>query len=166
MALPNPTSLVATIPYTKFTTTVTAWVPTIATQSAPTLAEINAGKNLTPEITAISGFDLAVADLANPKAGSNFTGNLPGRVTPNASTIQFELSTAGPSVDVRSVLTDSLLGFLVFFNEGIVTGGSCDVWPVRVGTVSVPQDIEAIAMCVVDFHTYRAPSKYVAIPTA
>ena len=166
MALPNPPSLTATVPYTVFSTRAYLWVPTIATQSAPTLAEFNAGKNLTSEITAVSGFDTQVNEIQLPKAGTPFEGSLPGRETPNASTITFALSSAGPSVDVRSVLTQNAVGFVVVCNEGLVTGASCDIWPVRIGAVSVTQNLEAIADAVVSFSIYRAPSRYVAIPTA
>lgn len=166
MALPNPPVLTQTVPYTKFSTTRYLWVPTIATQGSPTLAEFNAGKDLTPEITSVAGFDTQVAELALQKAGTSFAGNLPGRETPNASSITFTLSTAGPTVDVRSVLTQNAIGFVVVCNEGIVTSGYCDIWPSRIGAVSVTQDLEAIAMAVVSFSIYRTPSRYVAIPTA
>lgn len=166
MALPNPPVLAVTTPYTKFNTTRYLWVPTIANQSAPLLAEFNAGKDLTTEITAVAGFDTQVNEIANPKAGTNFEGNMPGRETPTASTITFQLSTGGPTVDVRSVLTQNAIGFIVICNEGIVTAGYCDIWPTRIGAVSVTQNLEAIAEAVVSFSIYRAPSRYVAIPTA
>jgi hypothetical protein len=166
MTLPTPTALTATIPYTKFSTSTYLWVPTIATQATPSLAEFNAGKNLTPEISAVSGFDTQVADLQLPKAGTNFEGSLPGRETPNASSITFALSTAGPTVDVRSVLTQNAVGFVVICNEGLVASGYCDIWPARIGAVSVTQDLEAVAMAVVSFSIYRTPSRYVLIPTA
>jgi hypothetical protein len=166
MALPNPPSLTATIPYTKFSTSVYLWLPTIATQGAPTLAEFNAGKNLTSELMAVSGFDTQVAEIQLLKAGTSFAGNLPGRETPNASTLTFALSTAGPTVDVRSVLTQNALGFVVICNEGIVTSGYCDIWPSRIGAVSVTQDLEKDAEAVVSFSIYRTPSRNVAIPTA
>lgn len=166
MALPNPSSLTATVPYTKFSTTTYLWVPTIASQAAPTLAEFNAGKNLTPEITAVAGFQKSTASLDLPKAGTTFTGNLPGRQTASDSSLTFTLSTAGPTVDVRSVLTEGLSGFIVICNEGIVASGYCDIWPVRIGTVKVMQDIEAIAMAEVDMYTPKTPSINVAIPTA
>jgi hypothetical protein len=166
MALPSPTALVATVPYTKFTTTAHIWVPTIASMAAPTLAEFNAGKLLTPEITAVTGFDTQVAELSNPKAGTSFAGTLPGRETPNASSIEFELSTAGPTVDARSVFSKNQLGYVVICNEGIVTGGYCDIFPVRVGAPAIPQDLEQIAKIMVDFHIYKTPQLYVAIPTA
>lgn len=166
MALPTPSALTQTVPYTVFSTRVFLWVPTIATQASPTLAEFNAGKNLTTELTAISGFDTQVSEIQLPKAGTSFEGSLPGRETPNQSSMTFALSTAGPSVDVRSVLTQNLVGFIVTCNEGLVTGAACDIWPVRVGAVSVTQNLEAIADAVVSFSIYRAPSRYVAIPTA
>jgi hypothetical protein len=166
MALPNPSSLTATVPYTKFSTSVYLWVPSIASQSSPTLAEFNAGKNLTPELEAVNGFDTQVAEVQILKAGTSFAGSLPGRETPNASTLTFTLSTAGPTVDVRSVLTQNALGFVVICNEGIVTGGYCDIWPTRIGAVSVSQDLEKEATAVVSFSIYRTPSRNVAIPTA
>lgn len=166
MALPNPPSLTATVPYSKFSTSVYLWVPTIATQGAPTLAEFNAGKNLTSELKVVSGFDTAVAEIQILKAGTSFGGNIPGRETPNASSLTFSLSTAGPTVDVRSVLVQNALGFVVICNEGIVTGGYCDIWPSRIGAVSVSQDLEKDAEAVVSFSIYRTPSRNIAIPTA
>lgn len=166
MALPTPPALTATIPYTKFTTSTYLWVPTIASLSAPTLAEFNAGKNLTPEITAVSGFTTSTAAIDNPKAGTSFTGSLPGRKTAAGSMLTFELSTGGPTVDVRSVLTEGTTGFVVICNEGIVTSGYCDIFPVRIGSVAVHQDLEAIATADVEFYIYKTPQVAVAIPTA
>lgn len=166
MALPNPPVITATTQYTKFNTTRYIWLPTVADIHAPTLAEFNAGTDLTPEITAISGFDTQVNEIANPKAGTNYTGNLPGRETPNATTITFALSTAGPTVDVRSVLVQNASGVMAICNEGIVASGYSDNWPSRVAAVSVQQDLEGIAIAVVSFSLYKTPARYVAIPTA
>jgi hypothetical protein len=166
MALPAPPVLTATVPYTKFSTTKYLYVPTIAVQAAPTLAEINAGKDVTLQLTAVAGFDTTTASLDLPRGGTTFTGNLPGRKTANDSSMTFILSTAGPTVDVRSVILEAALAFVVICNEGIVTGGFMDVWPVRVGSVSTLQDLEAIAMAHAQFYVYQDASKAVAIPTA
>lgn len=166
MTLPTPTALAATVPYTKFSTTKYLWVPTIATQATPSLAEISAGKDLTLQITAVSGFDTTTASLDIQRAGTTFTGNLPGRKTANASSLTFLLSTAGPAVDVRSVITESALGYIVICNEGLTVGAAMDIWPVRVGSVSTTQDIEAVAMCVIQFYVYQDASKAVTVPSA
>lgn len=165
MALPAAPALTATVPYTKFTTSVYYWVPTIAVQAAPTLAELNAGKDLTKQLNALSGFDTTTADIALPLAGTSFTGSLPGRKTANASSMTFVLSQTGPASDVRSVILEQAVGNIVIFNEGVVTGGVMDIFPVRVGSVSTTQDLEAIAMAVAQFYIYRDASKAVAIPT-
>jgi hypothetical protein len=166
MPLPTVPVLTATVPYTKFSTTRYLWVPTISSQAAPTKAEFEAGKDLTPEVSSVSGFSTTTASIEKPVAGTTFTGSLPGRKTAEDSSITFIISTAGPSVDVRSVITEGSLGFIVICNEGIVTSMLCDIWPVRVGSVSTPQDIEAIAMVTAQFYIYRDASKAVAIPTA
>lgn len=166
MALPSPTALTATVPYTKFTTSAYLWVPTIAALATPTLAEVNAGKNLTTELTAVSGFTTSTASIELAHAGTSFTGSLPGRKTAADSSLTFTLSTAGPTADVRSVITEGLVGYIVICNEGIVTSAYCDIFPVRVGSVAVTQDLEAIAMAEISFYIYKTPQVAVAIPTA
>lgn len=165
MALPAPTALVQTVTYTKFSTTRYCWVPTIAIQSAPTLAELNAGKDLTLQIEAVAGFSTTTASIDVPRAGTTFTGNMPGRKTAAGSSLTFYLSQTGPTVDVRSLITEGLTGFVVIFNEGIVTGGGMDVWPVRVGSVQVMQDIEAVASALIEFYVPAQPSTNLAVPT-
>lgn len=169
MALPNPPALTQTGPvYVGFATKQYVVVPTISNQAAPTLAEVNAGKNVSFQTASVTGFDTSVASLDVPRLGTNFTSNMPGRETANASSMTFYLSQTGPSDDVRSVaqLLQNATGYLLIFNEGIVTGGMMDVWPYRVGAVSISQDPEVVAVATVDFNIWKPPTKYVTVPTA
>lgn len=166
MALPTPTVLPTTVPYTKFNTTRYLLIPTIAVLSAPTLSEISAGKDITPQLTAVSGFTTSTASLDLTLAGNGFTGNLPGRKSAAESSMTFVLSSQGPASDIRSIILEGAVTNVAICNEGLVTSASMDIWPVRVGSVSTEQDLEAIAMAVAQFYTYALPAKAVAIPTA
>jgi len=169
MALPSAPKLTPTgAVYSAFSKEVIYIVPTIANPAAPTLAEFNAGKDVSLQVQAVNGFATAVASLDVPRLGTNFTGNIGGRETADASSIVFYASDAGPTDDVRSQasLLQNAKGFVVIFNEGVVTSGSCDIWPYRVGSVSVAQDVEAVKLITVNFNIYTAPSRNIAIPTA
>lgn len=169
MALPSAPKLTPTgAVYAAFSKEIIYIVPTIANPAAPTLAEFNAGKDVSLQVQSISGFSTQVNALDVARMGTNFTGNIGGRETANASQLMFYASDAGPTDDVRSqaALLQNAKGFVVIFNEGVVTGGSCDIWPYRVGAVSVAQDIEAVKIITVDFNIYSAPSRNIAIPTA
>jgi len=169
MALPAaPVLALSGNPYALFSKEVVYIVPTIATQATPTLAELNAGKDVTKHITAISGFEFSVASIDVPRAGTNFTGNVPGRQSASDSSITFINSDGGPSVDARGLATLALnaTGYVVFFNEGVVTGGACDVWPFRVSSVSPSRDLEALGTTVIAFSIPNTPSLSVTIPTA
>lgn len=166
MAFPTPTVLVGTAAYFKGTTTHILWVPTIATQATPSAAEITAGKDLTAQVMAVSGFMPSTTFIDLPLAGGGFTGNVPGRAAPGDSSIQFELSSTGSTGDIRGTLTQNLRGFILFANEGFTTGNNIDIWPVQVGFYAPEQDLEQVANATVPFGVYRVPSLNVAIPTA
>lgn len=169
MALPAaPVLAISGNPYALFETEVVYIVPTIAVPTAPTLSELNAGKNVTKHITSQAGFDLSVAEVSVPRAGQNFTGSVPGRQTASASSLTFINSDAGPTGDVRSMATLGLnsTGYVVFFTEGVITAGTMDVWPYRVSSVSPSRDLEALGTTVVSFSIPSAPALFVTIPTS
>lgn len=163
MAAPAPTLLTATVRYLVAGTRVISWVPTIASKSAPTLSELNAGTNLTYEYQSVTGFDLTSAKLDVPDAGSRFTASIPGRQSSSDSSINFYASSSGS--DVRTLLTLDLNGFIVIYNEGLA-GSKMDVFPVRVAGVPKSQDIEAAGMIDVQFAITSKPVLDVTIPTS
>lgn len=164
MALPSAPPLAPGTPYTVFDNRVYYIVPTIAVRTAPTLAELNAGSDVTGCIGAVSGFATSTASLDVPRAGTGFTGNLPGRKTATDSSITYYLDTAG--VDVRASQTEGLVTNVVIFTEGVKTGGHLSVFPVRLGSVSVQEDLEAVAMAEISYFIYASPAQFIAIPTS
>lgn len=164
MALPAPTALSATSRYALFDTRKYTWVPTIASQSAPTVSELSAGTDLSGEIQSVAGFTVSTNMIDVPDAGSDYTSQIPGRTTTDASSLTFYADLTAD--DVRTLFTRDLAGYVVIYPEGIVTGGTMDVWPVRVTSVSKSNDIEAAGQIVVSFSVTRKPTVDVSIPTA
>src|SRR4051812_47307158 len=107
MALPAATPLAPGTPYTVFDNRVYYLVPTIANLAAPTLAEFNAGSDITGCIAAVAGFATTTGSIDVPRAGTKFTGNLPGRQTAADSSITYYLDKAG--VDVRASQVEGAL---------------------------------------------------------
>ena len=66
------TPITATSRYIPPGTTRYYWVPTIANKAAPTRSELNAGSDLTAEISAVSGFATSSDQQDTPDLGSRF----------------------------------------------------------------------------------------------
>src|SRR5713101_8748825 len=97
-----PPTLVPTSRYVPEGTRKIYYVPTIATQSAPTRAEMNAGVDLTPEIAVMTGFTVKSDTVEVPDMSTRFTGKIPARIVADDSMITFYASST--SNDVRTVL--------------------------------------------------------------
>ena len=79
----------------------TVWsVPTIANIAAPTVAEINAGTNLTDLITpdGLIGFQPETADVDNTSLGSTYNTTLPGRISISGMALRFKWQTGTDTV--------------------------------------------------------------------
>jgi hypothetical protein len=138
------------------------WVPTIATQSAPTRAELNAGTDLTGQVFAVTGFDNPVTLVDAPDFGSRFTSQVPGPIKPSASSITLYQSST--SNDVRTLLTRDLTGFIVILLEGDVTGKKMDVFPVVVAAATKQETIGDPAKIDIQFGITAVPSVDLVIP--
>lgn len=165
MALPDPSPLSATSRYILAGTRTYTWVPTIANKAAPTSAELSAGTDLTAEVASVSGFMVQSATVDAPDAGSRFTPKTPGRITADDSSLTIYLNEAG-TTDVRTLLSRDQAGFVVIYPEGIDTGKTCDIFPVKVTGMPKSQDIEANATVEVQFVVTSIPEENVAIPTS
>jgi hypothetical protein len=164
MALPAPTALSTTTRYALFGNRKYTWVPTIATKTAPTLAELSAGTDLSGEVAAVSGFSVTRADIDVPDAVSEFTAKIPGRTTADSSSLTLYASKT--STDARTLLLQDTNGFIVIYPEGIVTGSTLDVFPVRIAAVSKPNDIEASGVLEAMFTVTSKPAQNITIPSA
>lgn len=104
------------------------FLPSVASVSAPTRAEITAGTELTPEVAAISGFQLTNTPIPTPNLADVFTPQITGEDTIADSSLTF--NDDDTSTAVRSALAKGNAGYLLFMPYGDVTAKRAEVWPV------------------------------------
>lgn len=157
-----PTPLTATLRYIPPGTRKIYWVTTIATYTAPSRGELNAGIDLTNEIASMSGFAVTSASTETPDLSTRFTAKIPGRITADDSSISFYASST--SADVRTVLPRDTVGFVVILPEGDVTSQKMDVYPAKVSSAAVDTAEEDPAQVNIQFTITKIPALNVAIP--
>jgi hypothetical protein len=138
------------------------WVTTIATYTAPSRGELNAGIDLSAEVADVTGFTITSTTVPTPDLSSRFTAEIPGPITAPSSSLIFYAS--NNSSDVRTVLPRDTAGFVVILWEGDVTGQRMDIFPAKV-TASAPdgnmQNPERINVA---FSITKIPAANVVIP--
>lgn len=139
-------------------------VPTIAaTTGIPTRAELDGGTNLTGEIADISGWMQKAGSIGTADLKNRFTGNLPGRITVDESSITFYADQEG--TDVRGVLTKDKVTHIVFMDGGDVAASKMDIYTVRVASVGkVRSTSDQASQITVTFSITKVPVEDVAIP--
>lgn len=157
-----PPPLTATTRYIPEGTRKVYWVPTIAVQSAPTRAELNAGTDLTAEIFDVTGFTVTSNTIEVPDLSSRFTAKIPGLVVADDSALVCYASQT--SNDVRTVLPRDTAGFVVILWEGDVSGQKMDVFPSKVVSTSILTPIADPARINVAIAVTKVPSQNVVIP--
>lgn len=128
------------------------WVTTIATPSAPTVAEINAGTELTGNIRSVDGFEMLrvpvpVRTLDTYGTVLSVDGGPTIGSTP--TTIMYDEGTATASL--RTTLAEGSKGWLVFTFEGPpVQADRASVFPlISMGPVDrITNEVEAAAFSV------------------
>jgi len=113
------------------------FVATIATQAAPTAAEINAGSTLTgttalPLLADLQGFSFANKPIDVPDWTSVFVGKIPGRDESADSTLHFYDYTTTNTL--RTTLAKLITGYIAIFSQGIAgaspaAADKVDIWP-------------------------------------
>lgn len=141
------------------------FVPTIADPAALTRAELSAGTLLSDEVADTAGWNISSESLPTPGL-KRFTGSIPGHLKVDDSSITFYADRLG--VDIRTVLTLDLEGYIVYADGGDVTGGVCDVFPVRVGAVGKPRTVTGSTAqhVTVKFDITDEPTSDVDLPAA
>lgn len=115
------------------------FVPTIASLSAPTAVEVNAGTELTPQLAEINGFDFTNTPIDTPDMSQAFVSKIPGEDTVGDSNMSFyELTGSNP---IATALAKGTTGYVVIFYGGIAgaTPAAADkaqVWPTIVASNS------------------------------
>lgn len=157
-----PPPLTPTIRYFPPGTRKVYWVPTIANYNAPTRAEINAGTDLSAEVSALSGWSLTSASVDTPDMGSRFTSQVPGRLT--SATNEITCYQSQNSQDARSLFVRDLNGYVILLWEGDVSGQKMDVFPVRVQAQAPDSATDNPGTCTFSFAATRLPAIGITIP--
>lgn len=157
-----PTPITASSRYFAPGTTKVYFFPACANKAAPTRAELDAGKDLTPEISTINGWTVTSNLIDVPDYGTTFTGKIPGRTAAADSSINCYASSN--TIDVKAVLPRNTTGFVGIMWAGDVPTQKCDVFPIRVASAGRQVPDNAASDVVVQFAITGAPAEDVAIP--
>lgn len=143
-----------------FVTTVADYVGV-----GPLRTELNAGKDLSPDIAEISGWTVAGNNIETPDLASEFTSSIPGRTAADESSLTMYASEDG--ADVRTVLPRGTAGYVVFMDGGDVEDNTMDVYPVRVTSLGKVRSLgDEAATLTVTFAITSVPNEDVPIPAA
>lgn len=115
---------------------------TITNISAPTLAEVTGGTDLSPHISAVEGFGWTNQPIETPDLGSTFVSKIAGPDQADDSSLEFYELREGSTE--FTLLAKGTTGFLVFASAGgtgpggqVAVGDKVDVFPFEVaGTPS------------------------------
>lgn len=105
-------------------------ITTMANYKAPTRAELDAGLDVTRQVRAIEGFQIAADQIERPDMASLFTSKIGGRTAADDSSLAIYAAKNG--ADARTTLTFGYTGFIVMLDGGDVSGYKMDVYPVLV----------------------------------
>jgi hypothetical protein len=157
-----PTPLSATSRYIPPGVRKIYWVTTIATYTAPTRGELNAGIDLSNEVAAMAGFTVVSTTVPTPDLSSRFVSEIPGNITATGCSLSFYATNT--SSDVRLTLPRDTVGFVVILWEGDVTGQRCDVFPAKVTSSAVNGSMTNPEQVDVNFSITKVPANNVLIP--
>jgi len=140
------------------------WVATIASPSAPTRTELNAGTDLSPQIMDAEGWSVKSEQIETPDLANRYTSTIPGSITAEDSSLTMYASKNG--VDARALMPRDAVGYIVLLHGGDVASNKMDVYPVTVSSVSKQmsasgKDADTI---VVTYAITSAPSENVTVP--
>lgn len=163
MATP-PLSQSNTTRYINANVTKCYYLPDVAAANlTPTRAEMNAGTDLSFQISDINGWLVAGNDVETPDLGTTFTSMIPGRTKADSSSITLYAATTG--VDVRTLLPRGTAGFIMWCDGGDVAGQKADVFPIRVRSNGKSRSTgEDPAKITVECSITAQPAENVTIP--
>lgn len=137
------------------------YCPSIANPATPTFAELDAGTDLGRDLADWTGWTVATAMIDTPDIKTRFVGQLPGRITAEASSITFYQDRM--QVDLREVLPRDTAGFIVIADGGLASEVG-DVFPVLVSATPKVRSMEDAAKLRVDFAITSEPAENVTLP--
>lgn len=136
--------------------------PAIATITAPSRAELNAGTDLSRQVRAMEGWKVAAAQIETPDLASLFISKIGGRTNAEDSSLTFFGTRTG--ADVRTLLPRGTVGFIVFLDGGDVAGSRMDVYPVTVISIPKERSMDEAFGIMAQFSITAAPAEDVLIP--
>lgn len=158
--------------YTSRGTTRIYFLTTIASPTtAVTRAELNAGIDLTTQITDTSGWVVSSEQIDTPDMATRFTSTIGGAITVETSSLTMYASKTG--VDARASFTagsstvSPTTGYIVFLFGGDTAANKMDVWPVTVSSVAKQISVQGDAAdtLVVTYSPSAEPTLNLAIPS-
>lgn len=157
-------AITASTRYTSRGTTKIYWVVTIANYLLPTRAELNAGTDLSPQLTDSSGWSVKANQIPTPDLASRFTTSVPGEITAEDSSLTMYASKNG--VDARTLMPQDTVGNIVLLYGGDTAGNKMDVWPVTVASVSkqISVDGSKADTLMISYSPSNVPASSVTIP--
>lgn len=146
--------------------------PAVASKSAPTRAEINAGtvlalpgSNVQAAITSdgMTGFTSTNTPIETPDANSVFTKTIPGPTSVESPQLTFYDDDV--SAAIRNALAEGSDTNLIIMPYGDVAGKRCEVWPVRVAALNDDYSFENVAAkFMAQFAPSEEPAKNAVVP--
>lgn len=105
------------------------FVTTISNIASPSRGELDAGTDLSPQVTEATGWSVSGTTIDSQSfVGAALKLQGPKSVDESALTCR----NSKTSTDARTILTQDLAGYIVVFKEGDVTARKMDVWQVIV----------------------------------
>jgi hypothetical protein len=119
--------------------TTRVFFATTVTLNAPTAAQVNAGTELTDDISEITGFVFSNNPIQTPDLGTKFVSQIPGEDSTEDSSLVF-YETAGDST-IKDALPKDENGYVIILPEGSAGASPAaadlvEVWPVTISSVS------------------------------
>lgn len=115
------------------------FVPTLASQSAPTVAEIGAGTDLSAAVNSITGFTTQTSRISEPVLKYKQNPQTDGEQTFGDAAMKLMEGdgVAGPDeaalAAAYTALADDATGYIILAPGATTAGKKVEVWPVKVG---------------------------------
>jgi hypothetical protein len=106
------------------------FLPAVANLDAPTAPEIAAGKDLSPQIAAVNGFEYSNSPIDTPDFATTFTPQIGGE--DKAANSSFELYDDDSSSTLRTATIKGTAGFVLLAPYGAATTKRAEIWPATV----------------------------------
>jgi hypothetical protein len=156
------TPITPAVRYFRPGTTKVVFAPAVVNKNSPTRAEINAGTDLSGDVAATEGWQPVSNVLDAPDLNSSFVSKVAGGQEVGDSTLTMYQSSN--SVDVRSLLPRGTSGFILWFDEGDVSGRKADCFPITVGSLVKLRDLGDVAQLQVSFAVTSVPGENWTVP--